>query len=66
MSFVQKYPYTTTLISFICFTVSFWATIHNAFYCFNGANILGIAGTIIAVVFEIRSVSIIDERLLEQ
>jgi hypothetical protein len=35
-------------------------------YCFNGANILGIAGTIIAVVFEIRSVSIIDERLLEQ
>lgn len=35
-------------------------------YCFNRANILGIAGTIIAVVFEIRSVSIIDERLLEQ
>ncbi|CRH66509.1 Uncharacterised protein [Chlamydia trachomatis] len=66
MSFVQKYPYITTLISLVCFAISFWFAIGNMAYCFNGANILGIAGTIIAVVFEIRSVSIIDERLLEQ
>lgn len=66
MSFVQKYPYTTTLVSLVCFAISFWLAIRNMAYCFNGANILGIAGTIIAVVFEVRSVSIIDERLLEQ
>lgn len=66
MSFVQKYPYMTAFISLVCFAISFWVAIRNMAYCFNGANILGIAGTIIAVVFEVRSVSIIDERLLEQ
>lgn len=66
MSFVQKYPYTIAFISLVCFAISFWFAIRNMAYCFNGANILGIVGTIIAVVFEIRSVSIIDERLLEQ
>lgn len=62
MSFVQKYPYTTTLISFICFAVSFWATIHNAFYCFNGANMLGIVGTAISLAVILHANAIIQER----
>lgn len=62
MSFVQKYPYTTTLISFICFTVSFWATIHNAFYCFNGANMLGIIGIAISLAVILHAKAIIKER----
>lgn len=62
MSFVQKYPYTTTLISFICFAVSFWAAIHNALYCFNGANLLGIAGIAISLAVMLHANAIIQER----
>ena len=62
MSFVQKYPYTTTLSSFICFTVSFWFAIHNAFYCFNGANMLGIAGIAISIAVILHANAIIQER----
>lgn len=62
MSFVQKYPYTTTLINFIYFTVSFWATIHNAFYCFNGANMLGIIGIAISLAVILHAKAIIQER----
>ena len=63
MSFVQKYPYTTTLISFICFAVSFWAAIHNALYCFNGANMLGIAGIAISIATILHANAIIQERV---
>ena len=62
MSFVQKYPYTTTLISFICFTVSFWVAAHNALYCFNGANMLGIAGIAISIAVILHANAIIQER----
>lgn len=62
MSFVQKYPYITTLISFICFAVSFWFAIHNALYCFNGANLLGIAGITISLAVILHANAIIQER----
>ena len=62
MSFVQKYPYTITLISFICFVISFWYAIHNAFYCFNGANMLGIVGTAISLAVILHAKAIIQER----
>lgn len=62
MSFVQKYPYTTTLISFICFVISFWMAIHNALYCFNGANLLGIAGVAISLAVILHAEEIIQER----
>lgn len=62
MSFVQKYPYTTTLISFICFAVSFWAAIHNALYCFNGANLFGIIGVAISIAAILHAGEIIQER----
>lgn len=62
MSFVQKYPYTTTLISFICFAASFWVAAHNALYCFNGANMLGIAGVSISAAVVLHAEAIIQER----
>lgn len=62
MSFVQKYPYTTTLISFICFVISFWMAIHDALCCFNGANMLGIAGVSISAAVVLHAEAIIQER----
>lgn len=62
MSFAQKYPYTITLISFICFVISFWMAAHNALYCFNGANLLGITGTAISLAVILHAEEIIQER----
>ena len=62
MSFVQKYPYTTTLISFICFAASFWVASHDALYCFNGANMLGIIGAAISIAVILHANAIIQER----
>lgn len=62
MSFVQKYPYTTAFISLVCFAISFWSAIHNALYCFNGANLLGIAGIAISIAVILHAEEIIQER----